>query len=716
MPYKNTYSPGVLENQTSTLEGTKEDIRLDQLLPENIINDNDKLKKFLEAYYTFMNMDEFIFTENESFSDRVTDGTLRFRVSDPKNENNKFFNDPTGADSTLTVLNNITGNIDTIPLSQLNVEITNGNELPGSLSGTANVWGPDNNTNQVGKTFAVLNRPVNGISLSDTGDHDNDAGTAEVSKYEGQIATLVTPITNWVGPGPSYVMNTIEQAMDIDNNGLNYLELMQKEIAATVPRSVTVNKRNLYKQIIDFYKLRGSRDSIEIFFRLLFNDKAEVEFPYDYTLIPSSGNWDPNTALPRGGQYLDNKGFLSDNIKIHDSKRYQKFSYLIKSGINVSDWEYAFDRLVHPSGFVYFSEIVIFLELIQSAITNLLSRMPDNQPGIIGPEDVPLIIEAFASQYLPNVEAKIHRNAQISLTLNNSGTVTAVDILNPGFGYSLAPAITFNGTAVSGQTGVNPIISIGIDNNGRLDQDDITITSGGQHWASLFASVAANTNAGKVASLNMLGRGNKTYSSAPTIVLDAPTSKDSDGQLLGTNVQATATFTLDAEGEISSVNITNVGNGYILDPGLRINSSSMNENRVKETPETILLQLNHTDQKPYSGKQTNPTGPGSVKGRKLFNGGLLTIGELNSGQSWTITESTGGTKQPEAHEVKLRNPNFRTIINNGYKQRKGINNFFTSSRLFDSNQTIEFLGSNTLQTIDSTNINKYNTSTFIDIE
>lgn len=708
MPYRKTYSPGVLENNTSTLEGTKEDIRLDQLLPESIINDNEKLKKFLEAYYTFMNMDEFIFTENETFTDRVTDGQLRFRVADPKNENNKFFNDPTGANSTLTVLNNVTNQIDTIPLSEINVEITNGNELPGSLAGT---------TNQTGKTLSIKNTSVNGISLSDTVDHDSDSNTAEVSKYEGAVATLVTPITNWVGPGPSYVMNTIEQAMDIDNNGLNYLELMQKEIAATVPRSVTVNKRNLYKQIIDFYKLRGSRDSIEIFFRLLFNDTAEVEFPYDYTLIPSSGNWDPNTSLPRGGQYLDSKGFLSDNIKLHDSHRYQKFSYLIKSGVNLADWEHGFDRLVHPAGFIYFSEILIFLEFVEGAITNLLSKMPDIQPGIIGPEDIPLIIEAFASQYLPNVYARIHKHAQISLTLNNAGAVTAVDILDPGYGYASAPAITFNGTPKTGQTGVNPNISITIDSKGRLQEDGITITSGGNHWQSLFASVASNTNAGKISTLSLVGKANKTYSSAPVIVLDAPTAKDADGNLLGTNVQATAAFTLDSEGEITGINITNVGNGYIVDPGLRINSSSVNENRVKETPETILLQLNHAEQKPYSGKQTNPTGPGSVRARTLYNGGLLKIGVLTSGQNWTVTQqSTGNTKQPAAHEVKIRNNNFRTIINNGYKQRKGTSNFFTSSRLFDSNQTIEFLGGNTLQTIDSTNINKYNTSTFVDIE
>ena len=705
MPYRKTYSPGVLENSTSTLEGTKEDIRLDQLLPENIVNDNEKLKKFLEAYYTFMNMDEFIFSENETFTDRVANGSIRVRVSDPKNENNKFFNDPTGADSVLTVRNAVTGNIDTIPLSGTNVKISNGNELPGSLAGT---------TNQTGKTLTILNVPVDSKKL---GDRLDNSDPSSPFLYEGQIATLVTPITNWVGPGPSYVMNTIEEAMDIDNNGLNYLELMQKEIAATVPRSITVNKRNLYKQIIDFYKLRGSRESIEIFFRLLFNDTAEVEFPFDKTLIPSSGSWDVNSSLPRGGQYLNNKGFLSDSIKLHDSFKFQKFSYLIKSGVNVSDWEHAFDRLVHPSGFIYFSEILIFLEFVESAINNLLSRMPDNQPGIIGPEDVPLIVEMFASQYLPNVEAKIHRNAQISLTLNNSGAVTAVEILNPGYGYASAPAITFNGTPKSGQTGTNPSISITIDSKGRLQTDGITISSAGNNWAQLFASVAPNTNAGKISTLEMIGRADKTYSSAPVIVIDAPTSTDADGALLSTNVQATGTFTLDSEGEISAINITNVGHGYIRDPGLRINSSSMNENRVKETPETILLQLNHAEEKPYTGKQTNPTGPGSVRARTLYNGGLLKIGVLNSGQSWTITqESTGNTKQLPAHEVKIRNSNFRTIINNGYKQRRGPSNFFTTSRLFDSNQTIEFLGDNTLQTIDSTNINKYNTSTFIDIE
>ena len=70
---------------------------------------------------------------------------------------------------------------------------------------------------------------------------------------------------------------------------------------------------------------------------------------------------------------------------------------------------------------------------------------------------------------------------------------------------------------------------------------------------------------------------------------------------------------------------------------------------------------------------------------------------------------------PES-KVKVVNTNFRTVINNNYKQRKGTENFYNTARLYNSNQTIEFLGSKTLQTIDSSDINNNNTSTFVHIE
>src|SRR6056300_1209691 len=708
MAHKTTLTPGAIEVEHGSLVETKEDIRIDQLIPSEILEDKAQLTKFLEAYYTFMNMDEFIYQETEVFDEVVLNNQAQFRIPDTNNDNNRFFTDETGADSTL-VLTAPDGTTTYIDLTDINVAITNGNELPGSLA---------TSTSEIGKTFTVNN----------------------LSGYNNYTAKLTTIVKYWVGPGPSYVMKTIENAMDIDRNAQNYLELMQKEIAATIPRDLTVNKRALYKQIIDFYKLRGSSDSIEIFFKILFN--VEVEFPYDSVLIPSSGNWDVNPALTKGGQYLDNRGFLSYNIRLQDSLKYQKFAYLIKTGKNLADWELSYDRLVHPAGFIYFAEILIFLQLTGAVLTDALtlSRMPGEQPGIIGPEDIPVLVEMFVSMFLPQTTAKIHRTGTLSLDLKsgviNSVTVTsggsgyssvptvtsvdsgtpsgyttatltasltngsvssiaignggkdynvptltiaapsaitfdgsddevlgtgivnitnntikltsaqqsalpvgaavtyssgggtaisglvsgtqyfiktstgdkvslsatnggaeiditgvgsgtdhsftgetatatatkldgaleAVSIAEPGFGYASAPAVSFSGIDVSGQPGVAPVVTIGIDSKGRLDEDNITVVSEGSNWSNLFGQVAANTNAGQIAEVEAIGFADKNYTTAPTIVFPEPQAKDALGNLLSSNVTATAEFTLDSEGEITGINITNAGNGYITDP------------------------------------------------------------------------------------------------------------------------------------------------------
>lgn len=908
MGYRKTLTPGAIELEQGTLSQTKEDIRLDQIIPPEILENKDKLDKFLTAYYTFMNMDEFIYQENNVFTDVVLNGQAQFRIPDPSNENNKFFTDETGAGSSL-VLTSPSGadilytqadedaglgtkgdvkapGVITIPLTDVNVAITNGNELPGTLV---------TSTSEIGKTFTV-----NGLA-SPLNNHLNG--------YNNYSAKLTTIQKNWVGPGPSYVMNTIEQAMDIDTNSSGYLELMQKEIAATIPRGVTVDKRTLYKQIIDFYRLRGTSDSIEIFFKILFNDIAEVEFPYDKVLIPSSGNWDVNPSLPKGGQYLDNKGFLSDTIVVQDSKKYQKFSYLIKTGKNLSDWDLSYNRLVHPAGFVYFAEILIFLQLTKAvlgedvfnangyvdlapngepsgrrrtddlglAIRKVLSAIPDRQPGIIGPEDVPLLVEMFVSAFLPTIEAKVHKSGTVSVDLKN-GIINAVSVTNGGTGYTAVPAvtstdtgtpsgftvatltaaltngsvsaiavgnggkdyntaivavaaptaqtfngssssivstssnnitlsaaqknswvandgvtynsgggtsigglvsgttyfvktisgnaislsataggaelnisgvgsgtshtltgvtatatattlngalealtigepgfgysgasltITFNGISIPSLTGVAPSVTVGLDALGRLDKDDITVNSEGSNWQNLFGSVPANPNATKIASIGVVGLADKNFLVAPTITFPVPQSKDATGAFLSSNVTATAVFTIASadnlsdlnnpiyKGEITGTTITNVGSGYINDPVLKIGSSASNEVRIADQQEIIEVNCNHNHVDT-----------------------LITEVKINPVQATgSIMTSTGTAVKflPESR-VKVVNASFRTVINNNYKQRKGTENFFTSPRLYNTNQTIEFLGSKTLQTINSSDINNNNTSTFVHIE
>ncbi len=561
--YTEKNSPGYIESSGSTKNKTKEDIRYSQLLPAHILEDAPMLDSLLKAYYTFLNLDEFIYQETKTFTDVILNGQAQFRIPDPENNNDEFFVDPTGASSTL-VIQNLDGTTANASLNDINVAISNGNELPGSLANLAT---------ETGKTFTV------------TG----------LSAFNSLSCTLTTIVKKYVGPGPSNVMSSIEGALDIDQNSLNYLELMQKEIAAAIPRNVTVNKRNLYKQILDFYKLRGNSDSIEIFFRLLFNEEVIVERPYDKTLIPSSGNYDTSQ-----NRYLDNRGFLSDRIKLQDSFRFQKFSYLIKTGKNVSDWKDVYDKLVHPAGFIFFGEILILLNLVNvgtqafrkqlpaiSGVSRKLnSAMPIRQPGAIGIEDIPILVEAFVSSFLPNLDARIHKSGTVALTLT-SGQLTKVEVLEPGFGYSSAPAITISGD------GSNAAATIGITSNGQLDVDAITISNAGSGYTQIAGSVAANPSVGKLAAIDISALADKNFDVAPTLVFEAPTSLDVNGQPLGTNVTATATLNINSDGEITGTTITNQGNGYVVDPIIRIESKVNNEQRAKDLEPILKINFNH---------------------------------------------------------------------------------------------------------------------------
>lgn len=210
---------------------------------------------------------------------------------------------------------------------------------------------------------------------------------------------------------PSYEIANIREARDIDEADYPFLDKIQKEIAVTVPKNIVSDRVTLYKNLMRYYSVRGSADSITLFFKILFNDNVEVYYPKKDMLIPSSGGWDKNGSRPiydetgtltgyAPGNYIDNRGFLSDTIKLQDSYFYQQFSYVIRTGTNVSTWKDAFNRLVHPAGFIFFGEILLFLEGINHFSVQatdiagqdeerIASSMRTLQPGLIADEDIP---------------------------------------------------------------------------------------------------------------------------------------------------------------------------------------------------------------------------------------------------------------------------------------------------------------------------------------
>ena len=299
-----------------------------------------------------------------------------------------------------------------------------------------------------------------------------------------------------------FYLNSIDIQRDIDHVEATLLSELQNEIGVAVPRDFATDPRMFYKRLVEFYRSRGTPESITSFFRIIFDDDVETYFPFVDLLNPSDGDWidqaadikinqsaytawntftiSPTTAgsftvglkykitvltgtsqaqwntaagtsgvtyavgstftaaaagagtgtassnlvignndnenaalfdndvvfvndvyqtpgtdyneeiylapttikykltftnpltnndvvktYPKG-LFTTSNGFLSDlgtyqTKYLQDSHYWQQFSYVLKTGSNVAKWKNAFTRLVHPAGFIFFGEILIFI-------------------------------------------------------------------------------------------------------------------------------------------------------------------------------------------------------------------------------------------------------------------------------------------------------------------------------------------------------------------
>jgi hypothetical protein len=100
---------------------------------------------------------------------------------------------------------------------------------------------------------------------------------------------------------PSYEIANITREKDIDLVSDKYLSEIQGLIARNIPNSRVLDKVSLYKIILQYYRTRGSEDSIHTFFKIFFDEAVNIFYPKDYLFDLSSG----------GGSWIDLEERLS---------------------------------------------------------------------------------------------------------------------------------------------------------------------------------------------------------------------------------------------------------------------------------------------------------------------------------------------------------------------------------------------------------------------
>ena len=94
----------------------------------------------------------------------------------------------------------------------------------------------------------------------------------------------------------AFYLNSLDIQRDIDYVEEKLLTELQNEIGIAVPRDFATDPRMFYKHLIEFYRSRGTPESITSFFRVIYDDEVETYFPFVDILNPSDGNWTDQAA------------------------------------------------------------------------------------------------------------------------------------------------------------------------------------------------------------------------------------------------------------------------------------------------------------------------------------------------------------------------------------------------------------------------------------
>lgn len=128
------------------------------------------------------------------------------------------------------------------------------------------------------------------------------------------------------------------------------------------------------------------------------------------------------TIANTAGKYADENGFLSYGKKIYDGYYYQDYSYVLKSKIQLAEYEEVIRKLIHPVGMKMFGEYIIPTDEINFSFDNFLT-FEDGSPILLENQYVKRIIAE--SYFEPN--HTVSYSVREKTSENFSGTLVRVE-------------------------------------------------------------------------------------------------------------------------------------------------------------------------------------------------------------------------------------------------------------------------------------------------
>jgi hypothetical protein len=131
------------------------------------------------------------------------------------------------------------------------------------------------------------------------------------------------------------ILKDLYSISNIGLTDLKYLDSLFYELGLNVSKDLFKNPREVLRSMAEFFRTKGSEQSLKQFFRMFYNSEAKVSYPKDEIFLLN-----------------DNTSLLDDPLKkIQDGKLYQVLSLMITSPIGYKEYEELYKKFVHPAGF-----------------------------------------------------------------------------------------------------------------------------------------------------------------------------------------------------------------------------------------------------------------------------------------------------------------------------------------------------------------------------
>ena len=253
--------------------------QVEELLPEFYQDEAPRFISFLKSYFEFLEKGQLVYKDAADIDFiGLEDGTTAGEAFNSAGERGNLLQEPgTYAPSSVTSAK-----------FNYEIDIDSGGAQKTSFERDEFVVG--STTGAIGRIDVIGNS--SNLYIEQFSETQFDIDETITGKTSGMTAKVDS-----FKASPLHAANNLLSYADVDKTSGDFLEYFRRDFMPFIDRDVLANKRLLQKHVQELYLSKGTKESYEFLFRILYGLEAEVVFPGDNVIKPSVSEFSEPTVM-----------------------------------------------------------------------------------------------------------------------------------------------------------------------------------------------------------------------------------------------------------------------------------------------------------------------------------------------------------------------------------------------------------------------------------